>query len=286
VANGAHTDPFFQLNLNRADLPNIFEPGMSRAQMMKEAYIRASAILDKYVGGFRYTPEQASAVLSEIDGWVSANRPLIESTMANPALDTLPEQIQFRLGTDKAQSFIVAGFVSAAQGYATWSSGAVDEWIVAGKLDDWSMSEDLAHRLEIFLSIIAMEQRGELDRIFHPEKYPELATEGGAQAVIIVAILIIAVVAAATLVIYSVAMERTESANRVHEKICEWAVENEDRELMKKCADQAQEIRKISPGSEMWSSLGPVLLGVGGIFVASVYGVPALINALFGRTKT
>jgi hypothetical protein len=262
----------------RAELPwELLAAGQTWEQKLVIAQGLAREALLKYVPRLELDEEQADFVLFQIGQWVELNGPALEASMATTEQDTLPEQIQLRLGPDQAKSFVLAVYVAAVKGMGPWKSGAVAELVRAGKLREQEMVSDVIDRIQVFLSIVKLERRGELAQIFTgpPESLGFVQIFGTTAGKVVLTALVVTLVAtAAVLLVYRYSAERLRLNNKIMADICDWAMEQGREDIVKACVEAAREAQTKSPFEE-----AAKVLATGAVIVMVVaYALPRLLK--------
>jgi len=272
----------------RAGLPDF--AGATLVDKLVSGRNAAAARLGKFTSTLSYAPAAAADLLHEIKAWQDRNYDLLNTMMRDPNTDTLPEQVAFEFGPQKAQALIVAGFSEAARGMGPWISGDLQRNMGL----DPSISEpwvraDAKHRLQVFGSIVRMDNDGDLEKIFRPEQSGPQAQSGlGVLPAVIAAVgakwLIVALIltflaTVALFLVFTYSTEQLRLNNKIMADRCKAAEERGDTETVRQCIAAAADLQKHSPLSE----LGPTVLRYamigGGIYLAITVGVPALGRA-------
>ncbi len=273
----------------RAALPSFV--GGSLAEQLLNGRAEAAARLGKYVSTLSYDPAGAADLLHEIRAWQDRNYQLLDSYMQNPATDTLPEQVAFEFGPDKAQALVVAGFSEAARGLGPWLSGDLQAHMgVDPAIAEPWVRQDAKHRLQVFASIVKMDTDGDLEKIFRPEQAGAQASSGlgllpavvaavGAKW-LIVALILTFLATVALFLVYTYSMEQLRLNNKVMADRCAAAEARGDTATVRACIEAAADLQKHTPLAELGPTIMRYALIGGGIYLAITVGVPALGRAL------
>jgi hypothetical protein len=259
----------------RGDLPSF--PGSSVPEKLYSGRDQADKILKKYVPDFKFDIEQAKATVRDIEAWSIRNEQVLDELMSQPGMD-LPEAIKLELSSEKAQQFILAGFVVAAYGLGPWGSGKVGEYAENQELvgetrlnPSWAVS-DAQQRLDTFGLIVKMENEGDLQKIFQGQQ----ATGAfGVPAVIIWAVVVASVSLAAVVCLYLFFNKKLELNNKVMSDICSRAQQEGDKETLQRCLEASERLQQ-GPAEQAIATVGKVLVVLALGFVAVKYGIPAL----------
>lgn len=257
--------------------------GGNLSQKLASGYAAARARLLKYTSTLSFNKGAAEELVHEIRSWQERNRALIDEYMKHPGTDTLPEQIALKLGPEKAQQLVVAGFSEAARGLGPWLGGDIianyktdpqipEKWVVA----------DAEKRLAIFASIVKMDDDGDLFKIFKPEEYrklhPAVQGFGGFPAIPVGVLIVLALVVVTTVAlvfVYLGSMEELRLNNKIMEDRCRRAEERGDTELVKLCIEAAQSATEKDSGLEgLFRSLFRYALIGGVIYTAAFIALP------------
>jgi hypothetical protein len=285
------TDTLEQVSVQRAELPTFGQPGMGYSEVLAIAQAEAEQAIRKYVGDFRYNADQADAVMHRVSSWANANRVELTAVLQDPSSDELPEQLRLALGVDEMRQFVVALYSEATRTLGPWASGTVPRLVRTGSLNEPEMVDDAEARLQIFGLIVKWDREGDLEMIFRPEAAVARAAAGlglGAMhplvvAAIVVGVIIALAVAAAAIYLAVSAADSVRRAADLMDKICSNAQKEGDQETTKLCLKYAAGIQEKGLGQVDW--LGDVILAaaiIGGLYVLSAYGVPAMARGLKG----
>ena len=272
----------------RAGLPDFV--GATLVDKLVNGRNEAAARLGKYTSTLRYAPAAAADLLHEIKAWQDRNYALLDTYMKNPATDTLPEQVAFEFGPKKAQALVVAGFSEAARGLGPWISGDLQRSMGLDPAipEPW-VRADAKHRLQVFGSIVKMDDDGDLDKIFHPEQasaqepsglglLPAVVAAVGAKW-LIVALILTFIATVALFLVYTYSMEQLRLNNKIMADRCKSAEERGDIETVRQCIAAAADLQKHNPLSELAPMIMRYAILGGGIYLAITIGVPALGRA-------
>jgi len=258
-----------QLSLTRAGLPTF--PGSTPQEQLLAGRAAAQAILLKYRPNLFFDQSAASLLMRQIGVWEDRNQSTLETLMQDPNASALPDQIRLTFGSDKAQAFIVAGFTLAAIGLGPWVSGAVDKAVSMSKPGDllqpaWAQS-DAEARLQIFASIVKMENDGYLDKLFNRPSslgFFPVAIEGST----LVWALVVTLVAVAALVLgYLYLTKIVELNNRTMNNLCAKAQAQGDTATVQACIEQAAGLQKPAFGGDIAKAVGQAAAIVGVVWV-------------------
>lgn len=282
------------LAVQRAQLPAF--PGATLPDQLAAGRAAAEAILQKYVPGFSYDQSKADATLAKIGVWEERNQKDLEAVLANPNAEKLPQAICLAFGSDMAQQFILAGFTRAAIGIGPWQSGSVAAAALEGKLIQprWAQ-EDAAYRLQVFGSIVKMEQDGYLKHLFVPpadaaSKDVQCGVSGfgafGLAPVVVWAVAFVVVAVVAVLLLYFYSSVRLKENNRLMVDLCKDAEAKGDAATVQKCIEASANLQKepMIPGlSELGKGLAQAALVIGLVYVGFKV-IPPMLAGRKART--
>jgi hypothetical protein len=143
---------------------------------------------------------------------------------------------------------------------------------------------DSKSRLQVFGSIVQMEQTGYLRSLFAPQPVATTSTNGlGAVQIPIglVIVIAVAVVAAIFLVLaYMYESKRLESGNKILEARCKYAEDHGDRETMLACIEAAKGLQRSDMFglSEALKTLAWGAVAIGAAYVGFVYILPSVLK--------
>jgi len=261
----------------RAGLPEF--TGANLTERLLNGRNEARARLLKYTSAIRYDASSAEDLMHEISSWTERNADIIKQRMADPATDTLPEQVALEFGAKKAQQYVIAGYSLAAEGLGPWASGALlQKMAVDARIPEPWVREDADRRLDVFASIVKLDDDGDLASIFEPEKHaqqqaqglgtlPALITAIGGKWVVIGLVLLFTVTVALFLV-YSYSMEKLRLNNKVMRDLCTEAKKAGDTEVVKECI-RASEEGQASPLGSVVGDVTKIALLIGAVYVAA-----------------
>lgn len=250
--------------LDGAGLPDRLAGGRAAARRVLAQYV-PQATIDLPV---------AAQGAREIEVWAQQNDHDLSQIFASDASE-LPEQLVLRLGAERAQQFILAGYAQAVVGLGPWISGAVAARVASGELSEEQMRVDAEQRLQMFALIVQLDQLGGLQQIFLPE-----AQDGfGLAPVVAVVIVVVAVVIAAAIVSYLTISRRLELANRLQTDICLEAQRSGDRATVNACLRSIQDVQQQKdPLQSIKDNLIGVVAIAGVSYVAFMWGLPWLAS--------
>ncbi len=265
----------------RADLPSFGPVGTPLTQLLPLAQAEAAKRMAKYVGDFQYSPEQADTVMHRVRTWADQHRDQLSRILQNPQSDELPDNLQLALGIEEMQQFVVALYSMATRTMGPWASGLVPRLVAAGALHEPSMREDAQSRLNVFSLIVKWDDEGDLEMIFRPEAVSERLAGLGQMhpavvAAIVVGVIIAVAIAAAGIYLAFSSADAIRKSSKLMDALCMAAKEEGDEETVQKCLEYAKMI--IEKGLEGSDWIGKVITGatvIGGLYVLSVYGIPA-----------
>ena len=264
------------LSLARAGLPSF--PGASLPEQLLAGRDQALAALRQYVPTLAFDPAGAQAVLNQVSAWEERNRDALASVLADPSSEALPSAVQLSFGSDVAQQFVIACFTQAAQGLGPWTSGRVDrEQSVGTTIQSAWAREDAQTRLNVFGSIVKMDQDGYLAQLFQP---PGSGTQGFGIAPVIVWAVVVGVVALATVLLLTFyAAKKLDANNKTMTDLCKKAQSDGDAATVKACIDATADLQKgsIFPGIDAFvTNLWKVVAIAAVAYVGIKWGLPAL----------
>lgn len=266
------------LSESRANLPEF--AGATLTERLINGRNEARARLLKYTSTIRYTPTSADDLLHEIASWQERNASVIKQRMADPATDTLPEQIALEFGARKAQQYVIAGYSMAAEGLGPWTSGSLLKQMGQDpRLGEPWVRDDADHRLSVFASIVKLDDDGDLGVIFDPDKYAQskqvqgfgalpalIAAVGGKW--VVVGLVLLFTVTVALFLIYSYSMEKLRLNNKVMRDLCSEAQKSGQGDVVEACVRAAEE-GQASPLGGVVGDIAKIALIVGGVYVAA-----------------
>lgn len=269
--------------LDKAGLTSVmasFAPGGSWPQKLAAGYAAARASLVKYTSTLTYDPAAAEDVFFQIDAWQQSHQALIADMMTRPATDTLPEQVVFTFGVDKAKQFIVASFATAARGLGPWLSGIVSsDYKTDPRLTQDFVTADADDRLAVFAGIVKMDRDGDLGRIFQvgEDWKKSVAGFGGAPLIPIIWALVTLVVASlAVFLIYTYSMKSLLLSNKIMEEKCNEATATGNPVAIELCKkfleDQQPTVDKLGSTAIKYAA------GIALLYVAVVHVAPKLLS--------
>lgn len=264
------------LSLARAGLPSF--QGANVAEQLLTGRDQALAALRQYVPDLTFDPAGAQSVLSQVSAWEERNRDTLATVLADPSVEALPGAVQLTFGSDKAQQYIIAVFTQAAAGLGPWSSGRVASEVNAGQIIQsmWA-KEDAQARLNVFGSIVKMEQDGYLAQLFQP---PATGTQGfGIAPVIVWAIAVTVVALAAVILMQLYAAKKLEANNKTMTDLCKKAQADGDTATVAACIQATADLQKgsIFPGLDaLVTNLWKVVAIAAVAYVAIKWALPAL----------
>ena len=245
------------LSLARAGLPQF--PGVTVPAQLLAGRDAALSILRKYIPSLAFDESKAEETLAKVGAWEERNRASLEQVLSDPSAEALPEQIRLSFNSDMARDFVVAGFTQAAAGLGPWMSGAVSRETASGaKIQERWAREDAEYRLQVFGSIVKMEQDGYLKTLFiPPADAGQTSGLGFAPAPVVVWAIVVAVVAVAALVLlYLYSSQRLSENNRLMRDLCEDAQKKGEKDTVASCIEATRGLQAGSmiPGVDILSS--------------------------------
>ena len=280
------SDQLLASSLSRVqgDLPD-FAPGADYPTKLRTGMLASGELIKKYVPGFTFDTASAEQAVRDIDAWAERNQNELSQIMATTQND-LPAALQIALGKKGVQDFLIAGFVTAAQGLGPWQSGKVAEYANAGVMvgdtrvtQEWA-DADARQRLQVFGLIVKLENDGKLAEIFSTE-----ATNGLGIPIGIVIVIAIAIVAlAAVICCYLYLSKRMELNNQTLREMCLKAQAEKDQRTVDECLKISQELQE-GPGASFLSGLGTLALCVAGGYVAIKYVLPWVTENFVGKSE-
>jgi hypothetical protein len=127
---------------------------------------QAKSRLQQHTDNLSYTEIEARSVIRQIHDWIDLNATEFNAIMETEGSDAiLPEELQQVMGATELQQYVIAMYSEAARGLAPW---------LAAKQEDVGASpgeliEEAEARLEVFASIVRMDDDGDLTTLFNPE---------------------------------------------------------------------------------------------------------------------
>lgn len=265
-----------QISLQRAGLPTF--PGATVQDQLVNGRDTALAVLRKYKPDLVYDEAATSLTMRQIQAWEDRNADVLQSVMQS-STEALPDAVKLAFGSDKAQAFIVGGFVQAAVGLGPWLSPSdpVGRAVATSKPGDvmqqqWAQA-DAAARLQIFGSIVKMDQDGYLSTLFvRPSGlgFLPIAIEGST----LVWALVVTVVAVAAIIVGYLYLSKTvELNNRLMRDLCEKAQREGDKATVNSCIAATS----TTPSSP-WIPLAVAAGVIGVAYIAAAVVLPQVLR--------
>jgi hypothetical protein len=228
--------------------------------------------LAKYMTRVEMDAASASKAMREMASW---SNDFGQQVSALPLNSEMPEEMRPKLPTDQARNWVAAVFFDGVYGFQFYQSGAVRRKINEGSMTVEQAESDLEARRKSFQIITAMDEAGDLARIFASKAVGDGGISIGA------AIIVVAVIAVIGVLIYQ---HKENAANRSEvlarfDKMCEEANKNKDTSKAaakehEKCID---EVKPPKPAKDPIELALYMLGGVLGVYVIGYYVVPRLI---------
>ncbi len=269
------------LAVSRASLP-VFAPGQPLPEQLRAGRDAAAAVLAKYVPNLSFDQAQADAVMAKIQVWEERNRDALAAALADPSSTELSEQIRVVFGSSGLQQFILATFTQAAVGLGPWFSGRVATEADRGEIISASWArEDAERRLQVFGSIVRMEQQGFLKTVFVPPTGTSGLGTPAIPAGLIWAIVIIAIAVTSAVLLFTYASFRLLANNKLMRDMCLRAQNEHDTKTVEQCLDATKGLQAegMFPGMGDFVKAVGVIVGVGLVGMLAMEVVPALITA-------
>ena len=272
-----------QLALNRikGSLP-VFV-GATPEERLKNGRAAALASLKKYApDGFKFDPERARLVMSQVNGWAERNKNDLSKAMESPGT-SLPQYLVLNMGNAvRVQDWVIANYVIAALGLGPWMSGRVVREVQDPNSDislAWAQADE-NYRLQSFAMIVKMDQDGDLKAIF------EGPTEGmGVPAMVVWAIVVTVIGLAAVVVNYLFVSKRLEINNNLMREQCLRAQAEGDKATVEKCIEAAKELQEGDAWSGIVSEAGKVAMTLGAIYIGVRYALPWATEKLLEKAR-
>ncbi len=226
--------------------------------------------LAKYMTRVEMDTASASKAMREMASW---SNDFGSQVSALPLNSEMPEGMRPRLPVDQARNWVAAVFYDGVYGFQFYQSGAVRRKINDGSMTVEQAEADLEARRKSFQIITAMDESGDLARIFTSKPVGELTLAG--------ALVIVAIIALVGVLIYQDkqnAAIRSETFARF-DKMCDEA--NKNKDVSKASAAEhlkcLENLQPPKPAKDPIETALYVLGGVLGLYVLGYYVVPKLI---------
>lgn len=257
--------------------------GSTLAEQLVNGRNAALTALRKYVPDFTFDIGAADAAMRSIDAWAERNNDALSQAMQQSGND-LVEEIRLELGSDRAQAFLLASFTSAAWGLGPWHAGEIDRIATTpgSALGPVWAAQDAEQRLQVFGSIVRMDEDGRLAQVFVP---PSSVSGGLGVAPIIIWALVIGTVALAAVVIYFVVADRRIQANNaIMRDLCLEAQKRGDTAVVNSCIEATRDLQTM-PLEGLSSNLLKLALVLGLVYVGVRWGLPWLTKKSRGERE-
>lgn len=273
-----------QLSEARAGLPEF--AGTTLIEKLVNGRAEARARLLKYTDTIRFKRGSADDLVAEIQTWQEINASVIQARMANPETDTLPEQIALEFGPKKAQDFVIAGYSYAVEGMGPWVTGELAlKMATDPRFPQPWVEDDAKARLDVFAAIVKLDDDGDLERIFKPEKFaaPQQASGFGFLPAVVaavgptwtvVALVLVVLGTVGLFLVFTHSLIKTRLNNKALVDLCK-----ENPQIAETCAEYFAEGQEDALSGALTrvatiAAVGAVLYG------AVVFGGPALSQAM------
>jgi len=268
------------LSESRAGLPEF--AGATLTERLINGRNEARARLLKYTSKIRFSSGSADDLLHEINSWQERNAAIIKQRMSDPATDTLPEQIALEFGAKKAQQYVLAGYSVAAEGLGPWTSGKLLQLMSSAEhpviTEPW-LREDADARLNLFASVVKLDDDGDLAVIFDPETYAQrqqvqglgtlpaiIAAVGGKWVVMGLVLMFLGTVA--LFLMYAFSTEKVRLNNKLQAEICQKAQSQGDKGTVAACVEAAAAAQD-NPLGDITGDITKIALIVGAVYVGA-----------------
>ncbi len=286
------SDQLEQAAASRSQLPTFGQPGDSLPTQLDIAQRSAQQRLAKYIGQFRYTPEQAEVILHQVQSWAERERPSLISVLNDPSSQLLPEDLRLELGIEQTKQFVIASYSMATRTLGPWTSGLVGELVAGGELTEPEMRADARARLAVFGAIVQWDEDGDLEMIFNPAAAKPMTGLGSPLSPVIVGGIIvaavIALVATAALVLHWMTSLYTIRRNAdLMDRLCSEAEKKGDQQRTAECLRRSYDLQTnelSAPNIVSQLVVGGVVLSL--VYVGVVHLLPALSAAWDKRKAT
>lgn len=229
--------------------------------------------LAKYMTRVEMDSASASKAMREMASW---SNDFGQQVSALPLDSEMPEEMRPKLPTDQARNWVAAVFFDGVYGFHFYQSGAVRRKINEGSMTVEQADADLEARRKSFQLLTAMDESGDLARIF-ANKAVGVAPQVVA-GIAAVAVAIIAVVGVLLYQYYEHQAIRSENLARF-DKMCEEA--NKNKEVSKEAAEEHKKcleaVKPPKPAQDPIELALYIVGGVLGVYVIGYYVVPKLI---------
>ncbi len=225
--------------------------------------------LAKYMTRVEMDAASASKAMREMASW---SNDFGQQVSALPLNSEMPEEMRPKLPTDQARNWVAAVFFDGVYGFQFYQSGAVRRKINEGSMTVAQAEEDLEARRKSFQVLTAMDESGDLARIFASKAVGDGGISIGA------ALIWIAVIAVIGVLIYQHKENsaiRSENMARF-DKMCEEA--NKNKEVSKEAAEEHKKcLEAVKPPTPSMDPVIAAVLGLStvlGVFVLGYFVVP------------
>lgn len=230
--------------------------------------------LAKYMTRVEMDAASASKAMREMASW---SNDFGQQVSALPLNSEMPEEMRPKLPTDQARNWVAAVFFDGVYGFQFYQNGDVRRKINEGSMTVAEADADLESRRKSFQVITAMDESGDLARIFANKAVGLEPVTIGAIAFVVVAVLSIVGV----LVYQHYEHAHIRSENMAQFKAwCDEAKkkaeggDNSAKETFKECV---KNVKPPEPAKDPIEIALYVLGGVLGLYVIGYYVVPKLI---------
>jgi hypothetical protein len=228
--------------------------------------------LAKYMTRVEMDTASASKAMREMASWSNDFGPQVS---ALPLNSEMPEGMRPRLPVDQARNWVAAVFYDGVYGFQFYQIGAVRRKINEGSMTVEEAEADLEARRKSFQIITAMDEAGDLARIFASKA----VGDGGIS--LSAALIWVAVIALVGVLFYQYREHsaiRSENLARF-DKMCEEA--NRNKEVSKEAFEEHKKcleaVKPPKPAQDPVELALYLLGGVLGVYVLGYYIAPKLI---------
>lgn len=253
-----------------------FTPTMTLAKIDAIALIKSDVELRlaKYMSRVEMDPTSAAKAMREMQAWSNDHGPAVANLPPN---SLMPEGMRPELPQDQARNWVSSVFFGAVYGFNFFQDGTVRRKIAEGSMTEAQAQDDLEYRRTSFQLLTAMDESGDLARIFGKAGVGlEPVTIG---AIAVVAVAVIAIVGVLVYQHYEHAHIRSENMAQF-KAWCEEAKKKAEggdssaQEAFKECV---KNVKPPEPARDPIETALYVLGGVLGLYVIGYYVVPKLI---------
>jgi len=166
VAKGLKAGTVSRATLARA--ASVEAVGGTYADQLEAKCAQAKAALEKYTKLGVYDPVAAEAAILVLERWKNEHASVwaqIEAKLLPSDSDVQPQDM-LQAPAGMLQAYVVALYQSASSALPAYTSGTFARMVEAGQITHLFVRDDATARLSSLDSILALEESGQLERIF------------------------------------------------------------------------------------------------------------------------